>query len=86
MIGINTGDPAGVGPAVTLKAPAQMDAATRAASLAAVEAVLRTRLRTGADFAPTDLPVAGAPLPFGRADQRAGDAAFRFVEAAMWAI
>jgi len=91
MIGITIGDPAGVGPEVTLKAVAGMSAAERAqtrifgclTTLEAADAVVRSGLRLGDDVAVTDLPVEGAPLPFGRADARAGDAAFRFVEAAV---
>ncbi len=91
MIGITLGDPAGVGPEITLKAVAAMSEADRAATrifgcrqtLEAAEAVARTGLRPGVDVTLTDLPVANAPLPFGQEDARAGDAAFRFVEAAV---
>ncbi len=91
MIGITLGDPAGVGPEITLKAVAAMSAEDRAATrifgcaktLAAAEEVVRTGLKPGEDVALTDLPVEGGPLPFGKADGRAGDAAFRFVEAAV---
>ena len=91
MIGITLGDPAGVGPEITLKAVAAMSEGDRAQTrifgcrktLEAAEAVVRTGLRPGVDVALTDLPVASAPLPFGKEDARAGDAAFRFVEAAV---
>jgi 4-hydroxythreonine-4-phosphate dehydrogenase len=91
MIGITMGDPAGVGPEITLKAVAEMSAADRAAThifgcrrtLEAAQAATGTALNLGQDVALTDLPVDGAPLPFGQADARAGDAAFRFIEAAV---
>jgi 4-phospho-D-threonate 3-dehydrogenase / 4-phospho-D-erythronate 3-dehydrogenase len=91
MIGITMGDPAGVGPEVTLKAVAEMTAEDRAATrifgclktLEATQAAIGGTLRLGKAVAVTDLPVDGAPLPFGRADPRAGDAAFRFIEAAV---
>jgi len=91
MIGITMGDPAGVGPEITLKAVAEMSPQDRNATcifgcrrtLEAAEAVLGTGLDLGADVAITDLSVEGAPLPFGTADPRGGDAAFRFIEAAV---
>lgn len=91
MIGITIGDPAGVGPEITLKAVAGMSAEERAQTrifgcrktLEAAEAIVRTGLNIGRDVAVTDLPVEGGPLAFGREDARAGDAAFRFVEAAV---
>lgn len=92
-IGITMGDPAGVGPEITLRAIAGMTPADRAATrvfgnaatLAAAEAVVATGLQPGVDFALTDLPIDGAPLPFGVADPRAGDAAYRFIAAAVQA-
>lgn len=91
MIGITLGDPAGVGPEVILKSVAAMTPADRAqtrifgclATLNAAEALIGTGLAPGIDVAVTDIPVEGGPLPFGREDARAGDAAFRFVEAAV---
>lgn len=91
MIGITMGDAAGVGPEIILRAVAAMSPGDRArtrifgcrATLDAAEAVLRTGLRPGRDVALTDVPVADAPLPWGRADARAGDAAFRCMEAAV---
>ena len=89
MIGITLGDPAGVGPEITLKAVAAMSPKDRAqtrifgcrATLQAVQDAAGTGLDL--DGIVHDLPVAGAPLPFGQLDKRAGDAAFRFVEAAV---
>ncbi|EPX78750.1 4-hydroxythreonine-4-phosphate dehydrogenase PdxA [Salipiger mucosus] len=91
MIGITMGDPAGVGPEITLKAIAAMDPEGRAQTrvfgngptLEAAEAVVKTGLVPGQDFQLTDLPIEGAPLPFGQTDPRCGDAAFRFIEAAV---
>jgi len=91
MIGITMGDPAGVGPEVTLKAVAEMTPEDRARTrifgnldtLAACARTLDLALVPGQDVAVTDLPVAGGVLPWGRLDPRAGDAAFRFIEAAV---
>jgi 4-hydroxythreonine-4-phosphate dehydrogenase len=91
MIGITLGDPAGVGPEITLKAVAAMTPEERAqtrifgclTTLQACEALIHSGVRPGEDVAVTDLPVQDAPLPFGQADARCGDAAFRFVEAAV---
>ena len=91
MIGITMGDPAGVGPEIILKAVADMTpedrAATRVfgnlATLQAVAALIGSPVVPGTDVAVTDLPIDGAPLPMGRPDPRAGDAAFRFIEAAV---
>lgn len=91
MIGITIGDPAGVGPEITLKAIAEMGPEERAqtrvfgclATLRQAAAAVGTNLVPGEDFAVTDLPVEGGPLPFGQLDPRAGDAAYRFVAAAV---
>jgi 4-hydroxythreonine-4-phosphate dehydrogenase len=91
MIGITIGDPAGVGPEVTLKAVAEMPPADRAqtrifgnlATLRHVASVLSLAVEPGVDVAVTDLPIDGAPLPLGRLDPRGGDASFRFIEAAV---
>ncbi|MFZ0099427.1 MAG: 4-hydroxythreonine-4-phosphate dehydrogenase PdxA [Gemmobacter sp.] len=91
MIGITLGDPAGVGPEITLKAVAEMSAQDRArtrifgnmATLEACAKALSIPLRPGVDVEVTDLPVEGAPLPFGKMDPRGGDASFRFIEAAV---
>lgn len=91
MIGITMGDPAGVGPEIILKAIADMTpedrAATRVfgnlATLQAVAGMIGSPLVPGRDFAVTDLAVEGGPLPMGRLDPRAGEACFRFIEAAV---
>ena len=90
MIGITMGDPAGVGPEIILKAIAGMDADERSrtrvfgcrATLAAAEAAVSTGLDlTTVDV--FDVPVDGGPLPFGHLEPRAGDAAFRCIDAAV---
>lgn len=91
MIGITMGDPAGVGPEITLRTVAEMSAGDRAATrvfgcrrtLQAAQDALGTSLDLDRDLNLTDLPVDGAPLPFGQEDPRCGDAAFRFIEAAV---
>lgn len=89
IIGITMGDPAGVGPEITLKALAEMSPSDRdrtrifgnRATLAAASKAVGISL----DLDPLliDLPIEGAPLPWGKLDARAGDAAFRFIEAAV---
>ncbi|MCX8997328.1 4-hydroxythreonine-4-phosphate dehydrogenase PdxA [Rhizobiaceae bacterium BDR2-2] len=88
-IGITMGDPAGVGPEISLKALAEMGAGDRErtliyGNLATLEA---TKAAIGLDIdlsgRVVDLPVEGAPLPFGRLSAAAGDAAFRFIEKAV---
>ena len=91
MIGITMGDPAGVGPEIILKALATMSPEERAtirvfgntATLEAAAGVIGSPLVPVKDFEVVDLPIDGAPLPFGRLDARAGDAAFRFIETAV---
>lgn len=89
IIGITMGDPVGVGPEITIKALAEMGAEDRArtrvfGNLPTLEAA---RAAVGADLdlatLVIDLPIEGAPLPWGKLDARAGDAAFRFIEAAI---
>jgi 4-hydroxythreonine-4-phosphate dehydrogenase len=91
MIGITLGDPAGVGPEVTLKSVAEMSPADRAqtrifgnlATLQAIAKTLSIPIVPGVDVAVTDLPIEGGPLPLGQLDPRGGDASFRFIEAAV---
>lgn len=89
-IGITMGDPAGVGPEIILKSLSAMPAAERSRyrvfgnreSLEAAERVLRTGMDLDSiDLRHTDIP--GAPLPFGRLDERGGEACYRFIEAAV---
>ncbi|AYD02649.1 4-hydroxythreonine-4-phosphate dehydrogenase PdxA [Neorhizobium sp. NCHU2750] len=89
IIGITMGDPCGVGPEITVRALAEMADADRAATriygnLPTLEAA-RAALNIEIDLAPyvVDLPIEGAPLPWGKLSPVAGDAAFRFIEKAV---
>ncbi|OJH56808.1 PdxA family dehydrogenase, partial [Agrobacterium pusense] len=89
IIGITMGDPCGVGPEITVRAFAEMSASDQAATriygnLATLEAA-RQALGLDIDLAPhvADLPVEGAPLPWGTLSPVAGDAAFRFIQTAV---
>lgn len=89
IIGITMGDPAGVGPEISVKAVAEMSAEDRAntriyGNRATLEkALAATGLVVDLDEVVVDLPVEGGPLPWGKLDPRAGDAAFRFIEKAV---
>jgi 4-hydroxythreonine-4-phosphate dehydrogenase len=89
-IGITMGDPAGVGPEIIIKSMASLTPEARrdyrifgnADSLAAAEKVLRTGLNIGSlDLRQTDIP--GGVVPFGKLDERGGEACFRFIETAV---
>jgi 4-hydroxythreonine-4-phosphate dehydrogenase len=89
IIGITMGDPCGVGPEISVRALAGMSPGERATiriygNLATLEAA-RAALDIDLDLAPyvVDLPVEGAPLPWGELSPVAGDAAFRFIEKAV---
>lgn len=89
IIGITMGDPAGVGPEISVKALRDMspqdrdrtliygNRATLEAARAAVDADVDLEGRV------VDLTVEGAPLPWGQLSPVAGDAAFRFIEKAV---
>ena len=89
IIGITMGDPAGVGPEISVKAVAEMSAADRArtriyGNRATLElARAATGLALDLDGIVIDLPIEGGPLPWGKLDPRAGDAAYRFIEKAV---
>lgn len=89
-IGITMGDPAGVGPEIIVKSMAALSPTERrgyrifgnADSLAAAERVLGTGLDVGTlDLHQTDIP--GPVMPFGKLDERGGEACFRFIKAAV---
>jgi 4-hydroxythreonine-4-phosphate dehydrogenase len=89
-IGITMGDPAGVGPEIIVKSMASLTPSERrgyrifgnADSLAAAERVLGTGLDIASlDLHQTDIP--GAVMPFGKLDERGGEACFGFIEAAV---
>ncbi|MBL1420513.1 MAG: 4-hydroxythreonine-4-phosphate dehydrogenase PdxA [Alphaproteobacteria bacterium] len=91
MIGITMGDPAGVGPEIIIKALEGMNVQERAitkifgnlATLKHVATVIGSTLNLEKDVNVFDVKVDGAPLPFGKLDKRAGDAAFNFIKAAV---
>lgn len=89
VIGITMGDPAGVGPEITVKSIAEMTPEERARTrVYGNKAVLkRAAVVTGAtidlDEVTVDLPIEGPPIEWGRLDPRGGDAAFRFIEKAV---
>jgi 4-hydroxythreonine-4-phosphate dehydrogenase len=89
-IGITMGDPAGVGPEIIIKSMASLTPVARrdyrifgnADSLAAAEKVLGTGLNIASlDLHQTDIP--GGGVPFGKLDERGGEACFLFIEAAV---
>jgi 4-hydroxythreonine-4-phosphate dehydrogenase len=89
IIGITMGDPVGVGPEICVRALAEMGDRDRArtriyGNLATLEAA-RSALGVEVDLEGqvVDLPVEGAPLPWGQLSAVAGDAAFRFIEKAV---
>ena len=89
IIGITMGDPVGVGPEICVRALAEMGERDRArtriyGNLATLEAA-RAALGVEVDLEGqvVDLPVEGAPLPWGQLSAVAGDAAFRFIEKAV---
>jgi len=89
IIGITMGDPCGVGPEISVRALADMSQQERDTiriygNLATLEAA-RAALGLEIDLAPhvVDLPIEGAPLPWGQLSPIAGDAAFRFIEKAV---
>lgn len=89
IIGITMGDPCGVGPEISVKALADMSPADRDRTLIygnrpTLEAA-KTAIGCDVDLEGrvVDLAVEGAPLPWGQLSPVAGDAAFRFIEAAV---
>ncbi|MCV9967425.1 4-hydroxythreonine-4-phosphate dehydrogenase PdxA [Pararhizobium sp. BT-229] len=89
IIGITMGDPCGVGPEISVRALAGMSAEERGTiriygNLPTLEAA-RSALGLDIDLAShvVDLPIEGAPLPWGQLSPIAGDAAFRFIEKAV---
>ena len=89
IIGITMGDPCGVGPEISIRALAGMSAQERETiriygNLPTLEAA-RAALGLDVDLTAhvVDLPVEGAPLPWGKLNPVAGDAAFRFIEKAV---
>jgi 4-hydroxythreonine-4-phosphate dehydrogenase len=89
IIGITMGDPAGVGPEISVRALADMSPEDRArtriyGNRATLDlAVEATGVDLNLDGLVEDLPIEGGPLRWGVLDPRAGDAAFRFIEKAV---
>lgn len=89
IIGITMGDPAGVGPEISVKALAGMSAADKArtriygnrATLEAAKAAVGVAVDLEGHV--VNIDYAGAPLPWGQLSPVAGDAAFRFIEKAV---
>ena len=89
IIGITMGDPAGVGPEISVKALAGMSAADKArtriygnrATLEAAKAAVGVAVELEGHVVNIDYD--GAPLPWGQLSPVAGDAAFRFIEKAV---
>jgi len=89
VIGITMGDPAGVGPEITVKAMAEMSDAERALTRVygnrgvLERACEATGVSLDLDAVTVDLPIEGPELAWGKLNPRAGDAAFRFIEKAV---
>jgi 4-hydroxythreonine-4-phosphate dehydrogenase len=89
IIGITIGDPCGVGPEISVKALADMTPDDRSrtriyGNLATLEAAKRILdIEIDLRDCVVDLPIDGAPLPWGTLTAAAGDAAFRFIERAV---
>ena len=89
IIGITMGDPAGVGPEISVKALAEISPEDRArtriygnrATLEAAKAAVGATVDLEGHVVNIDYP--GAPLPWGKLSPVAGDAAFRFIERAV---
>ncbi len=89
IIGITMGDPCGVGPEISVRAlldmaPTERENTRIYGNLATLEAA-RDALGLQIDLTGSvvDLPIEGAPLPWGQLSPVAGDAAFRFIEKAV---
>lgn len=89
IIGITMGDPAGVGPEITVRAIAEMSTDDRAKTrvfghrdtLERAAAVSGVSLDLGELV--EDIAIEGGVLPWGKLDPRAGDAAFSFIARAV---
>ena len=89
IIGITMGDPAGVGPEITVRAIAEMSAQDRARTrIYGHRATLENALDVSGialDLDPLveEIEIEGGVLPWGKLDARAGDAAYRFIARAV---
>jgi 4-hydroxythreonine-4-phosphate dehydrogenase len=89
IVGITMGDPAGVGPEITIKALVEMSAQDRAntrvfGNLKQLEAA---RVVLGSDLDLTglveDIEIEDAPVEWGKLSAKSGDASFRFIDSAV---
>lgn len=89
IIGITMGDPAGVGPEITVRAIAEMSAEDRSRTrIYGHRATLEKAMEASAvsldlDGLVEDLEIEGGVLAWGKLDARGGDAAFRFIAKAV---
>lgn len=89
IVGITMGDPAGVGPEITVRAIAEMSDADRARTRVyghreTLEAALEAcGLDLDLDGLVEHIEIEGGMVPWGKLDARAGDAAFRFIARAV---
>ena len=89
IIGITMGDPAGVGPEITVRAIAEMSAEDRARTrIYGHRATLEKAMEASAvsldlDGLVEDVEIEGGVLAWGKLDSRGGDAAFRFIAKAV---
>lgn len=91
-IGITMGDPVGVGPEIIIRTLEKMDDTELKVThvFGSIDILEAAKSVVGSDFnlrtrhlSITDLPIPGGKLSWGQPDARAGDAAFRFIEAAV---
>ena len=89
IVGITMGDPAGVGPEITIKALAEMSAEDRAntrvfGNLKQLEAA-RTALGSDLDLTGfvENIDIEGAPVEWCKLSAISGDASFRFIDSAV---
>ncbi|MCT7373994.1 4-hydroxythreonine-4-phosphate dehydrogenase PdxA [Chelativorans salis] len=89
IIGITMGDPAGVGPEITVRAIAEMSETDRARTRIyghrnTLEKALEAS-NLSLDLGPLveNIEIEGGVLPWGKLDARAGDAAYRFIARAV---
>ena len=89
MIGITMGDPAGVGPEITVRAIAEMNEADKVRTRiyghrkTLEKALASSGLLLDLDPLVEDIEIEGGVLPWGKLDARAGDAAYRFIAGAV---
>ncbi|CCO50299.1 4-hydroxythreonine-4-phosphate dehydrogenase 2 [Vibrio nigripulchritudo SOn1] len=91
MIGITMGDPAGVGPEITIRALESMSLQERQqtvvygniTTLKHVANLIGSHLQFDDNINIVDIDIEGAPLKMGQLDVRAGNAAYQFIHQAV---